>query len=158
MALESLKLPRHLSLAAAGDLCHRDLAVVVADLSRHATDEAEGPIMAFEEGLGALPWKRLNVEGIRIRQRHHEQRHLLPLTGEVDIGEAEVDLGLARWMREGHEDLLPDVLPLPDRRFHHRDAAGVATLGPQPVEDPLRRVVLLLRLLLVLLQHLLDLL
>jgi hypothetical protein len=31
-------------------------------------------------------------------------------------------------VRERHEDFLPGVLPLPDRRFHHRDAAGVVPL------------------------------
>ena len=156
MALEPLKLPRHLSLAAAGDLCHCDLAVVVADLSRHATNESERTIVALEKGLGALPWKCLDKDGVGVRQRHHEQRHLLPLTSDVDVREAKVDLGLARRVRERHEDFLPGVLPLPDRRFHHRDAAGVVPLCLQPVENPLRRVVLLLGRFLVLLQYLVD--
>ena len=156
MALKPLKLPRYLPLAAPGDLRHRDLAVVVADLSRHAADESEGTIVALEKGLGALPWKCLDKDGVGVRQRHHEQRHLLPLTGDVDVREAEVDLCLARRMRERHEDFLPGVLPLPDRRFHHRDAAGVVPLCLQPVENPLRRVVLLLGRFLVLLQYLVD--
>ena len=156
VALESLELLCHLPLATAGDLRHRDLAVVVTDLPRHAPDKTKRPIVALEERLCALPREGLDVQGVGVRQRHHEQGNLLPLTGDIDVGEPKVHLRLARRVRERNEYLLRGRLPLLYGVFHHRVAAGIAPFHLQPVEDPLRRVPLLLGLLLVLLQHLMD--
>ena len=81
----------------------------------------------------------------RVGQRHHEQRHLGLLAAERDLRLAEVDLGLARPVRQRHEDLGLALLPGPDRVLDDRQAALVAVLVAQPLEDPLGRVPLLLR-------------
>ena len=68
----------------------------------------------------------------------------------------EVHLRLARRVRERNQHLLRGGLPLLHGVLRRRVTAGVAPFDLQPVEDPLRRVPLLLWLLLVLLQHLVD--
>ena len=112
--------------------------------------------MPFQERLGAFAGKRLDEDRARVRQRHHEQRHLRLLAGQPDRRFAEVDLGLARRMRQRQEHLLVRLLPRADRVLDDRLAAGEAVLVPQPLEDPLGRVPLLLRRLPVVLQDLVD--
>jgi hypothetical protein len=64
----------------------------------------------------------------------------------ADLAErlAEVHLGVPGRMRQGDEHLLGPTLLLPDIVGDDRDAAGEAVLVAQPLEDPLRRVPLLL--------------
>ena len=101
MALEPEELAGQLTTAAAGDLGDRHATVVVTDAGRDGAKEFERPPVAFLEGLGAFPRERLDEDGVRVGQRHHEQRHLGSLAGQIDVGEAEVDLRFARRMRQG---------------------------------------------------------
>ena len=101
--------------------------------------------MPFQEGLRALPGKDLDEDGSRVGQRHHEQGDLGLLAGQPDRRLAEVDLGLARRMRQRQKDFLARLLPGPHRVLHDGLAALVTMLVAQPLEDPLGRVSLLLR-------------
>ena len=58
---------------------------------------------------------------------------------------AEVDLRVPRRMHQRHEHLLGPLPPAGHVVLHDRDAAREAVLVPQPLEDPLGRVLLLLR-------------
>src|SRR5207248_11449561 len=91
-----------------------------------------------------------------IRQRHHEQRDLRLLTGQPDRGFPEIYLSFARWMRQRQEDLLMRLIPGSDRIFYDRLPALEAVFVPQPLEDSLGRMPLLLGRLSVVLQDLLD--
>ena len=100
MALQPEELARQLPATAAGDLGDRHAAVVVADADRHGAKELKRSSVTFLKGLRAFSGERLDEDGVRVRQRHHEQRHLGPLARQIDVGEAEVDLRFARWMRQ----------------------------------------------------------
>jgi hypothetical protein len=80
----------------------------------------------------------------RVRQRHDEQRDLDLLAGQPDRRLPEVDLGLAGGMRQRQKDFLTRLLPGPDHVLHDGLPALVTVFIPQPLEDPLRRVPLLL--------------
>ena len=58
---------------------------------------------------------------------------------------AEVCLRVPRRMHQRHEHLLGPLPPASHVVLHDRDAAREAVLVPQPLEDPLGRVPLLLR-------------
>ena len=112
--------------------------------------------MALQERLGAFPGKCLDEDRSRIGQRHHEQRDLRLVASQPDRGFTEIDLGFARWMRQRQEDLLMRLIPGSDRILYDRLSALEAVLIPQSLEDPLRRMPLLLRRLSVVLQDLLN--
>ena len=80
-----------------------------------------------------------------MRQVEREEMDLaLDATNDADRL-AEVGLGVPRRMHQRHEHLLRPLPPAGDVVLHDRDAAREAVLVPQPLEDPLRRVLLLLR-------------
>jgi hypothetical protein len=60
------------------------------------------------------------------------------------------------WVRQRHEHLLRPLPPASHVVLHNGDAAGKAVLVPEPLEDPLGRVPLLLRPALVLGQDAID--
>ena len=68
----------------------------------------------------------------------------------------EIGLCVAGRVRQRHEHLLPTALLLPDVVLDDRVAAGEAVLVAQAVEDALRRVTLLSRLLRIIAQDLID--
>ena len=112
--------------------------------------------MAVAERLGRLGRVRLDEERIRVRQRHGEVMQLAPDPADLAERLAEVHLGVPGRMRQGHEHLLGPALLLPNVVGDDGDAAGEAVLVAQPLEDPLRRVPLLLRKGPVRLQDLVD--
>src|ERR1700674_2803199 len=112
MALQAQKLLGELPLAALEDLDHRDGRVIVADPPRNAAEEFKGLAMPLQERLGAFPWEHLDEDRDRIRQRHHEQRHLLRLARYRHGGFAKIDLSLARRVRQRQEHFPPRLLPL----------------------------------------------
>ena len=124
MALQPQELPGQLPLASLEHLDHGDRRVVVADPLGHAAEELEGPAMPFQERLRAFPGKDLDEDRSRVRQRHHEQGDLGLLAGQLDRRFAEVDLGLARRMRQRQKDFLVRLLPGPDRVLHDRVLAA----------------------------------
>ncbi len=68
----------------------------------------------------------------------------------------EVELRLARWVRERHEDFGRRLLPAPNLITDHRDLSGVAVLLAKPFEDSLAGVALLRMNLLIGLQNLVN--
>jgi hypothetical protein len=106
MALQPQELLGQLALAPLEHLDHRDGQVIVADPPWHTAEELERPAMPLQEGLRAFPWKSLNEDRSRVRQRHHEQGRLSLHAIELNGGFAEVDLRFARWMRKRQKDLL----------------------------------------------------
>ena len=153
MALEPEKLTSHFPVATAGDLRDRDLGVIVADSLRHTAEELKGSLVSFQKRFGAFSWESLNEDRIGVRKRHHEQRDLDVLAGEVHFGESEVDLCLARRMGERQKDLLASLLPFPDDLLDGGVTATVAVLLLQPLKDPRGTVSLLLGSLLVCLKN-----
>ena len=81
---------------------------------------------------------------------------LVGLAVEDDLGVAEVGLGLAGRVGQRDEDLGGAGPPGADGDLDHGQAALVAVLGPEPVEDPLGGVPLLLGGLPVVLEDLMD--
>jgi len=140
----------------ADELGDRDPTVVVADPPRNAAEELKRPAVPFLERLRAFPRKHLAEEGVAEWQRDHEVGDfgLLPL--QKDDRFAEVGLGLARGVRQRHEHLGRAGPPGTHGVADHTDPALVTALAPQSIEDPLDRMTLLGRGLLVLLENLMD--
>jgi hypothetical protein len=145
MALQAEELLGELPLPALEDLDHRDTRVVVRDPSRHAAKLLEGPAVSLHERLRALLGKSLHEHRPRRGQCHDEDRRLRLPPGGPDRRLAEVDLGLARWMRQRQEHLAAADSILTNRILHHCLAAGVAVLVTEAFEDAVGRVLLLRR-------------
>jgi hypothetical protein len=110
----------------------------------------------FQECLRRLGRKCLNQTIIGVGQiEDHEVRRLLYACND-DHSFAEIGLRFARRMAQGHEHLLAADPELPNVVLHHGVAARVSVLGLQPLEDPLGRVPLLARPLLVIRQNGVD--
>ena len=156
VALEPQERVGDLALAAAGDLGDGDPGVVVADPPRDAAEEGEGPDVALEERLGALAREGADEDRVGVRQGHDEQGHRGGLAVEDDLGLAEVDLGLAGGVGQRDEDLGGPEPPGGDGLLDDGQAALVAVLVAEPLEDPAGGVPLLPRGLLVGLEDLVD--
>ena len=155
MALQPQELPREHAAPLLDHFRHGDLRVVVGDPLRHAAEELEGPAMALLKRLGAFPGKDLAEEGVAERQRHHEHRHL-PLLPPIDDRRlAEIGLGFARPMHQRHEHFRRPPLPASHLFLDDRSAAAIP-LFAEPLQNPLGRVPLLLRGLLVGFENLVD--
>ena len=128
VALESLELCCHLTFPSPRDLPDGDFRVVVTDPSGNSAEEFESPFVAFQKTLRTLTRKRLHVNCVRIRQRHHKQCDLHRLAIQHDIGEPVVDLGLTRTMTQRQEDFAATLLPLTHRFLHDRHTALVTML------------------------------
>ena len=155
MALQPQELPREHAAPLLNHLRHGDLRVVVADPLRHGAEELEGPTMALLKRLGAFPGKDLAEEGVAERQRHHEHRHLPLLPAIDDRRLAEIGLGFARPMRQRHEDFRRPPLPAAHLFLDDGSAAAIPLLA-EPLQNPLGRVPLFLRGLLVGFENLVD--
>src|SRR5665811_784591 len=68
----------------------------------------------------------------------------LDATDDAD-GLTEVGLSMPRRMHQRHEHLLRPLTPAGHIILHNRDAAREPILITEPLEDPLRRMLLLLR-------------
>ena len=84
-----------------------------------------------------------------MRQIESHEMRLLLHAGDHHLGLAEVGLRLARRVCERDEHLLAAELGLAHVVLHDGVAAGVIVFGPEPLDDALGRVPLLLRTLLV---------
>ena len=105
MAFEGQESPGQRPLFA-HHLGDRDGGVVIGDPQRHPAEELEAGHVGGLEGLGALPRIGGEEVGVRIGQRDDPERGLDPLAGDLDRGFAEVELGVARRMRQRDEGLL----------------------------------------------------
>jgi hypothetical protein len=155
VALQAEELPGELAIPA-DHLAHGDRGVVIRRPGGHAAEEGEGADVGRLEGLGALPRVGADVEAIGEREAHHRERRLALLAGDTDRCVAEVELGLTGWVRERDEHLLVVALVHGDGLLHLGDAAFVAVLIAQTLEDALGRVALLGRSVAVRGQDLLD--
>jgi hypothetical protein len=157
MTLEPEEGVGEVAIAAAEDLGHGDLGIVVADAAWNSTEEGEGADMTFEERLGTFAWEGGHEDRVGVGQGHDEQSDLHGLPVEGNLSFAEVDLGLARRrVGQGDEDL--DVTALPGRDGHLDDGqlALVTVLVAESLEDSLGGVPMLLRCLAIVLKDLLN--
>ena len=143
VTFEPLKFSSHMAFAISGDLPDSHLRVVITDSNRNSAEEIEGPLVTFQERFRAFPWKRLHVDGVGIRQRHHKQSHLDRLAIQNDIGEPIVDLSLTRWMAQWQENFAVTLFPFTNRFLHNRHTTGVVVLVTQTLKYSCRRVALL---------------
>src|SRR5918994_4964038 len=91
-----------------------------------------------------------------MRQVKSEEVDLaLDATDDSD-GFTKVCLGLPRRMHQRHEHLSSPLPPASHIVLHDREAARKAIFVPKPLENPLRRMLLLLRSRLVLSENALD--
>ena len=98
-----------------------------------------------QEHFTTLTREHLDVDRIRVRQAHHEQRDLPSFAAHTHLGEAEIDLRFPRRMRQRQEHFLTADLQLPHRILHDGVTAREAVLVTQPLPDPLGRMSLLTR-------------
>src|SRR4030088_2982531 len=137
---------RPLSFAVPEDAGHRNLGVVIQDRLGNPAEEGERPDVAVAEGFRCLCRIADHEAGVRMRQVKSEEVDLaLDATDDAD-GFTKVCLSMPRWMHQRHKHLLRPLPPASDIVLHDRDAARDPMLIAQPLEDPLRRVLLLLRL------------
>lgn len=112
--------------------------------------------MPFLERLGAFAGKRLTEERVALRQRHHTE-HDLDLAATINgLRLAEIELCLARRMRQRHENLGHRTLVASNCILHDGDTARISVLAAKPFEDSLAGVALLRMDLLVGLQNLMN--
>ena len=133
--------------------------VVEHDACRHAADELEGVLEALADALGVLPPEHLREPDVGERERDDKVEQAGPHAVQVEVGLAEVCLGLAggpheRQERRGRRHaLLADPCDvMADGRFRRLATVLVA----QALVDPLRRVPLLAPAARVLLEVALD--
>jgi len=112
--------------------------------------------VTLEEGFCRLRRKGLYEAVVGVRQIEGHEMRLALHAGNHHHRFAEVRLRFARSVAQRHEHLLAADLGGPHVVLHDRVAARVLVLGSQPLEDPLGRVPLLLRPLLVLFQNGVD--
>ena len=143
VTLQPTELARHDSISRTSNSCHRDFRVVVANANRHTTEELERTLVTFQKRFGAFARKRLHEDRVRVRQCHHEERDLRQLAIKPHIGETEIHLGFAGWMRQRQKHFLVLLLPGSDSILDDRRAAIIPVFVSKPLEDPFRRVPLL---------------
>src|SRR6202166_4151134 len=145
-----------LPLAVTEDARHRDLGVVIQDRLRYAAEECERSSVAVAEGFRRLCRIADHEAGIRVRQVKSEEVNLaLYATDDAD-GFTKVCLGMPWRMHQRHEHLLCPLPPAGDIVLHDCNAACEAVFVPKSLEDPLRRMLLLLRSRLVVSENAVD--
>ena len=112
--------------------------------------------MAVAEGLGRLRRIGDDEASIRVRQIECEKVNLAFDAPDDADRLAKVHLGMARRMHQRHEHLLRSLPPTGHVVLHDRDAARETVLVVQPLKNPLRSVLLLLRSACVVGQNLVD--
>src|SRR5450759_5950386 len=83
--------------------------------------------------------------GIRVRQVKSEEVDLALYAPDDADGLTKVGLSMPRRMHQRHEHLLRPLPPAGHIILHNRDATREPILIAEPLEDPLRRMLLLLR-------------
>src|SRR5665647_55961 len=136
---------RALPLAITEDAGHRALGVVIQNRLWNPAEECERPNVAVTEGFRRLSRIADHKAGIRVRQVKSEEVDLALYAPDDADGFTKVCLSMPRRMHQRHEHLLRPLPPTRHVILHNRDAACEAVLVPKPLEDPLRRMPLLLR-------------
>src|SRR5947208_1141580 len=118
---------------------HRDVLV------RGYAEECERPNVAVAECFRRLRRIAHHKAGVRVRQVKSEEVDLaLRATDDADRF-PEVGLRMPRRMHQRYEHLLRSLPPAGHVILHDRDPTREAVLISQPLENPLRRMLLLLR-------------
>ena len=134
---------RSLPLPIAQDAGDCQLGVVVQDGAGDAAEERNRRVVAIAERLGRLRRVGLHEAGITVGKIEGKEVDLARHAADHRHRLAEVRLGVAGGMDERHEHLARPKPPLTDIVLHDGVAAGEPVLVPETVEDPLRRVPLL---------------
>src|SRR5271170_6626969 len=137
--------PRPLPLAVTEDARHRDLGVVIQDRLWHAAEECKRPNVAVAEGFRRLCRIADHEAGVRVRQIKSEKVDLALYAADDADRFTKICLSMPWRMHQRYEHLLRPLPPTRHVILHDRDAAREAAFVPKPLEDPLRRVLLLLR-------------
>src|ERR1700682_615489 len=138
--------------AVAQDARHRQLGVVVQDRARHPAEELEADVVPFAEGFATLRRIGLHQTAVAVRQVHRKKMDLLLNSADYSQRFAEVGLRMPRIVAQRHEHLAQPQPPLVHVVPDDRDPAAIAVLVPQPLEDPLRSMLLFRRLSLIFFQ------
>ena len=102
---------------------HRQRGVVVDDAPRHAADVVDRSGVPIAERLRRLRRKGLHARVVAVRQIHAQVVRLAVDAVDDHQRFADVGLGVARWMRARHTQLLPAQLLLAHVGFDDRVAA-----------------------------------
>ena len=144
MRLELAEGPGALSPAIAQDSRHRQLGIVVENALRDSAQEGERRDVAFQEGPGGLGRVGLHKAAVAVGQVEDEAAGLLLHAADDHQGLAEVALAVPRRMGQRDEHLLGLSAMLPDVVLDDGVLTVEAVLVPEPLEDALGGVALLL--------------
>src|SRR5713101_478944 len=103
--------------------------------------------MSPEKALLVLRGKTSGERATRITQVHHKKLHFLFLPGNVDHGFAPIDLGVLAWLEFKWKEHLRRLFR-PPARGHILTKPGftaLVSLGSDDLKDPVDRVTLLVR-------------
>ena len=143
VGLELAESPRAFATTVSQYLRHREFRIVVQDALGHSTQKGERRHVPVQKGLGGLPGISLGEAAVAVGQVQDEVMHLALQAGDHRQRFAEVALGVARSVGQGHEHL-PNTPPmLPHVVLDYGLLAFKSVLVPQPLEDALGRVPLL---------------
>ena len=156
VGLQLGKDPGALPRAITKDARRRQLGVVVQHALRHTAEECERRIVPVAERLRRLRRIGPHEARVAVRQIHRQEVDALLHPTNHRNRLAKVGLAVPGRMDQGHEHLLPAQPPLPDVVLHDRLATREAVLCHQPLKYPPRRMPLLARPPLVLLQDPVD--
>ena len=122
---------------------HKALVIVIQDRLRHAAKKGKGPVVAVQPSFRRRRRVGRDEAGIALGKGHDEKMHPKLDPGDDRIRLAEVRLGMAGRMRQGHEHLPLTTAAEADIVLHDGLLAHEAMLIAKTFEDPLRRVALL---------------
>ncbi len=143
VGLELAESPGAFATTVSQYLRHREFRIVVPDALGRPTQKGERRHVIVEKGLGGLPGIGLGEAAVAVGQVQDEVMHLALHAGDHRQRFAEVALGVARSVGQGHEHL-PNTPPvLPHVVLDYGLLAFKSVLVPQPLEDALGRVPLL---------------
>ena len=116
---------RSLPLSIAQDAGNRQLGVVVQDGAGDAAEERNRRVVAIAERRGRLRRIGLHEAGVTVGKVEGKEVDLARHTADHRHRLAEVRLGVARGVMQGHEHLARPKPPLTDIVLHDGVAAGV---------------------------------
>ena len=112
--------------------------------------------MAIAKSLRRFGGIGFDEAAVRVRQVQAKIVEADLLARDIAVRLAEIRLGVAGTMAQRHEHLAGALHRLGDILAHDRVSAGESFLVPQPVENPMRGVALLLMNAAIIVQNLVD--